>query len=69
MTTNGTRIKNIFGTRRVVDDPPADVTESAWGGTRIQAGRIMLRLCADSEGGNACLVAFLKKGTVSRKIY
>ena len=37
------------------------MTEYAWGGTRIQAGRIMLRLCADSEGGNACLVAFLNK--------
>jgi len=60
------RLQRVFNSNyhlliELIDHPPAEVTESAWGGTRIQAGRIMLRLCADSEGGNACLVAFLKK--------
>lgn len=43
----------------LVDKP--DKNEFLWGGTRIQAGRIMLRLSSDAEGGNLCLLEFLSR--------
>ena len=60
------RLQSVFNAYyplfiKLIDEPPAEVTEYAWGGTRIQAGRFMLRLCADNEGGNACLVSFLNQ--------
>ena len=45
----------------LIDNPPSNMSDSDWGGTRIQAGRIMVRLSSDKEGGNKCLATFLKK--------
>ena len=45
----------------LIDNPPSNMSDSDWGGTRIQAGRIMVRLSSDKEGGNKCLATFIKK--------
>ena len=46
----------------LVDNPSGNYeNDFLWGGTRIQADRIMIRLSSDEEGGNQCLVEFLKK--------
>ena len=44
----------------LIDNPPKDINDYDWGGTRIQAGRFMIKLESNDEGGANCWKEIMK---------